>query len=244
MPRLNQIVAVERSTKNESNVAITAAYKDIQKPALFQGIARTYTPKEDGGEQFPPENQKVQKLAADLLGFTADTMTKYWDITVTKDAANQTAKASVLLENKVLLKDVPVVFLLFLNKQLTDLSTILKTLPTLDPTETWHHDQATNSWKTEAAITSKMKKVMKAFTKAAATDKHPAQVDTFTEDVIQGTWNTVKYSGALPQKKITEILGRIGKVQTAVKFAIEEANTIQAEYVHVGKDVFGFILGQ
>jgi hypothetical protein len=244
MPKLNQIIAIEKGIKNECNVAITTAYKELQKTALFQGIARAYTPREDGGETFPPENQKVQKLAADLLGFTADTMTKYWDITATKDVANQTARADVVVDGTVIVKAAPVTFLLFLEKQLGDLATCIKTLPVLDPSETWTHDSTTNAFKTEAAQTNKMKKVPKAFVKVAATKEHPAQVEAFTEDVVVGTWNTVKYSGALPQEKIAEILARVGKLQAAIKFAREEANGIAAEHVHVGKNVFAFVLGR
>jgi hypothetical protein len=243
MPKLNQIIAIEKSVKNECNTAITAGYHELQKTALFAGIARTYTPKDEDGERFPPENQKVQKLAQDLLGFTADAMTKYWDITLTKDASNQKARADVVVDGAVLLKDVPVTFLLFLGKQLIDLATCVKKLPVLDPSEAWHHDAATNAWKTEPASTSKMKKVPRAFTKAAATKEHPAQVDVFNEDVVIGNWSTVKYSGALPQKRITEILERIGKLQDAVKFAREEANATAATELHIGKQVFGFVLG-
>jgi hypothetical protein len=243
MPKLNQIIAVEKSIKNECNNAITKAYHDIQKAEPFKGISRAYTPKEDGGETFPPENQKVQKNAVDLLNFTADTFTKYWDVTLTKDTANQGARADVVLDNKVLIKGAPVVYLLFLEKQLTDVATLVKTLPVLDPAETWHLDEHTSVYKTDVQKTNKMKKVMKAFTKAAATDKHPAQVDTFTEDVVQGVWDTVKHSGALPQKKISEILERVTKLQAAVKFAREEANTAAAPEQHVGSAVFGFLLG-
>jgi hypothetical protein len=243
MPKLNQIIAIEKGIKNECNTAITAAYHEIQKTALFQGIARTYEPKDEDGEKFPPENQRVQKRAVDLLGFTADTMTKYWDITMTKDAANQTAKADVVVDGTVVVKDAPVTFLLFLEKQLGDLSTMIKKLPTLDPSETWHHDAAQNCFATEPAMTTKTKKVPKAFVKAAATKEHPAQVDAFMEDVLVGNWRTVKFSGALPQERVTEVLAKIGKLQSAVKFAREEANTIQAEAKHVGKGVFAYLLG-
>lgn len=243
MPKLNQIIAVEKGVKNECNVAITAAYHELQKGALFQGIARTYEPRDEDGERFPPEQQKVQKRAADLLAFTADTMTKYWDVTLTKDAANQTAKASVVVDGHVVVKDAPVTFLLFLEKQLGDLATMIKKLPVLDPGESWKHDAGQDCFATEPVMTTKTKKVPKAFVKVAATKEHPAQVETFTEDVLVGNWKTVKFSGALPQKKITEVLERIGKLQSAVKFAREEANTIPVDDKHVGKEVFAFILG-
>jgi hypothetical protein len=243
MPKLNQIIAIEKGIKNESNVAITAAYHELQKSALFTGIARVYEPKDEEGERFPPEHQKVQKRAEDLLHFTADTMTKYWDVTATKDIANTEARADVVVDGKKVLDKVPVTFLLFLEKQLGDLATMVKKLPVLDAGETWKHDSSQNCHATEAASTIKTKKIPRAFVKAEATKEHPAQVDTFTEDVVVGSWKTIKYSGALPQRRVTEVLERIGKLQSAVKFAREEANTIQVTDKHVGKDVFAFILG-
>lgn len=74
------------------------------------------------------------------------------------------------------------------------------------------------------------------------TDKHPAQVETFDEDVIIGEWKTIKYSGAMPQKRVTEILERIGKLQAAVKFAREEANSIAVTEQKLGSTVFSYLL--
>lgn len=236
--RLNHCIAIEKGIKNASNVEITAAYHELQKAALFTGIARTYEPRDEEGEKFPPEHQKVQKLASDLLGFTASSMTKYWDITLTKDRANCDARADVALDGKVILKDAPVTFLIFLEKQLIDLATMIKKLPTLDPGESWKHDASTNTYATEPTRTTKTKKIPRAFTKAEATKEHPAQVDTYMEDVLVGEWKTIKYSGAIPQKRITEILERITRLQAAVKFAREDANAIEIHMLNVGKAVF------
>lgn len=243
MTKLCQIVAIEKGIKNTSNVAITAAYKDLQKSALFSGISRTYEPKDEDGEKFPSESQKVQRRSEELLKFTADTMTKYWDITATKDTANTHAKADVVVDGQTLLKQVPVTSLLFLEKQLGDLATMLKTIPVLDPAESWKRDDASDCYVTEPSFSSKTKKVPKAFVKVAATKEHPAQVDTFTEDVVIGTWKAIKFSGAMPQKRVTEILERVTKLQAAIKFAREEANGVQVVDVHVGKDMFGYLLG-
>jgi hypothetical protein len=236
--RLNHVIAIEKGVKNQSNVEITAAYHELQKVALFSGIARTYEPKDEDGDKFPPEHQKVQRLANDLLAFTATSMSKYWDITLTKDRANCDARANVTVDGKVILKDAPVTFLIFLEKQLGDLSTMVKKLPTLDAGETWKHDASTNAYATESSETIKTKKVPKAFVKAQATKEHPAQVETFTEDIVIGKWRTVKYSGAIPAQRIAEILERITKLQAAVKFAREDANSIDVQDLHIGKTVF------
>lgn len=70
--------------------------------------------------------------------------------------------------------------------------------------------------------TVRTKKVPRNHVKAEATDKHPAQVDVYYEDVPVGYWTTVKFSGALPARRVNELLDRVEKLQQAVKFAREE----------------------
>ena len=42
-----------------------------------------------------------------------------------------------------------------------------------------------------------------------------------------GYWTTVKFSGALPARRVNELLDRIERLQQAVKFAREEANAAE-----------------
>jgi len=67
--------------------------------------------------------------------------------------------------------------------------------------------------------TVRTKKIPKNWVKAEATDKHPAQVEIFHEDVIVGTWTTIKFSGAVPSMRVNELLTRVDRLVEAVKFA-------------------------
>jgi hypothetical protein len=53
----------------------------------------------------------------------------------------------------------------------------------------------------------------------------------------------VKFSGALPAKRVNEILDRVVALQNAVKFAREEANNTDAVDQQVGAAVFGYLFG-
>ena len=55
MGKLNQVIAVVSGKKKLANEAITSAYHTIQKETLFEGISRTYTPRDEEGERFPAE---------------------------------------------------------------------------------------------------------------------------------------------------------------------------------------------
>ena len=63
------------------------------------------------------------------------------------------------------------------------------------------------------------------------------------EDVTVGFWRTVKFSGALPAKRVNELLERVEKLQEAVKFAREEANNAETSDQKVGDAVFKFLIG-
>ena len=78
---------------------------------------------------------------------------------------------------------------------------------------------------------------------AEATKEHPAQTQLITEDVVAGTWVTVKYSGAMPAPRKKQLLGRIEKLANAVKFAREQANASEAQDKKLGKEVFDFLFG-
>jgi hypothetical protein len=138
--KLNQIIAVEKGVKNKSFQDLTEAHHAVQKPTLLSGISRVYQPKDEEGEQLPPESTRVQVKVEEILRDTASTITRLFDVTATKDWANCQARADVTVDGQPLLRAVPVTYLLFLEKQLTDLHTFIKKLPVLDAAETWTFD--------------------------------------------------------------------------------------------------------
>ena len=243
MTKLNQIIAVEKGVKSKSFQELTEAHHAVQKAALLSGLSRTYQPKDEEGEQLPPESTRVQVKAEEVLRRTAATLTRLFDVTATKDWANCVAKADVKVDGRTLVEGVPVSYLLFLEKQLTDLHTFVKKLPVLDAAESWAHDPSTDAWKTEPVKTIKTKKVPRNHVKAEATEKHPAQVEVYYEDIPVGYWTTVKFSGALPAARVNELLERVETLQAAVKFAREEANGTAVTDQRVGEAVFGYLFG-
>jgi hypothetical protein len=239
--RLNQIIAVEKGVKSRSYAELTDTHQSLQKTNLLAGIARTYQPKDEEGEQYPPESTRVQLRAEEALRQTARTLTRLFDVTATKDWANCTAKADVRVDGTVLLSGVPATYLLFLEKQLTDLLTFVTKIPVLDAAETWAFDEATDAYATPPTQTTRSKKVPRNHVKAEATEKHPAQVEMYFEDVLVGSWTTVKYSGALPQARINELKARVVKLAEAVKVAREKANSTEVTDQKVGEKIFDYL---
>jgi hypothetical protein len=243
MAKLNQIIAVEKGVKSRSFQELTDAHHTLQKPALLAGISRTYRPKDEEGETLPPESTKVQVKADEVIRQTAGILTRLFDVTATKDWTNCVARADVVVDGEPLLREVPVSYLLFLEKQLVDLLTFVRKLPVLDASESWIYDAAADCWATEPTQTTRTKKIPRNHVKAEATEKHPAQVEVFYEDVVVGYWKTIKFSGALPAQRVNELVEKVEKLQQAVKFAREEANGAAVVEQETGEKVFRYLFG-
>lgn len=244
MPKLNQIIALTAGKKSQAHKTITDVYQNLQKTGQLDGISRTYKPKDDEGEQFPPEKKLVQVKVRDSIRSVTAALTELFDIVATQDAANCVAKANVVVDGTTIVKDVPVTTLLFLEKQLVDIQTFVEKLPTLDPAEAWNYSPDADYYASEPYQTTKTKKTLKNHVKAEATKEHPAQVETYTEDVIVGYWTTLKFSGAIPAKERNELLDRVRKLQEAVKIAREEANGLEVEAKKIAGPLLQYIFGK
>lgn len=242
MPKLNQIVAIEKSVKSRIYGEITEMHKLSQKPDLFSGFSKQYRKKDEEGEDYPPEQKRVQILADEQLASAAKLLTELFDVTATKDWANCRAVADVEIDGQVLLGGAPVPFLLFLEKQISDLHSFVDKLPTLDEAEDWNKHDGASFFKTAPIATHRTKKVQKPIVLYDATKEHPAQTQLITEDVVVGYWDTVKHSGALPAPRKKELMSKIEKLSQAVKFAREKANAADAEMISVGKPIFDYLL--
>ncbi len=187
---------MEKGVKSTAQRELAETQGLLTKPALPAGIARTYQPKDEEGEQLPAESTRVQVKSEEVLRRTAATLTRLFDVTATKDWANTEARADVTVDGTTLLAGVPVSYLLFLEKQLNELHGFVKKLPVLDAAEAWSFDDSSDTWRTDAVRTLCTKKVPRNHVKAEATEKHPAQVEVYYEDIAIGYWTTVKFSGA------------------------------------------------
>lgn len=241
MAKLNQIIAVENGVKTKTQREITELHRKVQKDALLNGINRTYQPKDDEGDKLPSESTRVQVRVGEVLDEVSSVLTRLFDVTFTKESGNKDATADIVIDNTTLVAGVPVTYLLFLEKQLVDIHTFVAKLPTLDPASEWEFDTNENVWKTKPVSTTRSKKVPRNWVKAEATDKHPAQVEIFHEDVIVGYWTKVDTSGAIPASRRAELLERVEKLQSAVKFAREEANNVEVADVKIGQRIFGYL---
>lgn len=225
--KLHQLLALIKGEKPRAERAFTAMHHAFQRMEPLTGISRVYQPRDEEGEQLPAESQRVQTRAGDLVDSLRTDLGRLFNLTLTHEVGNQHANADVIVDGRVILAKVPVTYLLFLEKKLVDFQTVVNKLPVLDPATAWHYDENTGTYRSTPAQTVRSKKVPRNHVVSPATDKHPAQVQVWQEDVPVGIWTTVRFSGALPADRIAELRTRVQKLQDAVRVARETANSTE-----------------
>lgn len=241
--KLNEVLAVDKRLKEAYHNVSTEAYKAFQKPGLFLGEVRDYTPKDEAGERLPPERAPVQQTVERILAGVQKALVVHVDATYAKDEANTRAHADVTVGGWHV-AHVPATTLLYLEKKLTDLAAFFRAAPVLSVDDSWERDEAAGLWKTQPQDTVRTKKEQRPIVLYPATDKHPAQTQLITDDVIVGRWSRVRHSGAIPEAERAGYIERTEALLAAVKQARERANasTAVAE-VTLGASVASFILG-
>lgn len=242
--QLAQIVAIVGGVKTRTEQTLTRAYHEIQKPGAFTGIARTYRPINDEGEQLPPESTQVQKRVDDLITSVSAAMTRMLDVVATQDWADTVARADVIVDGAVLLENVPVTYLMWLEKQVAQLRSFVAKLPVLDLADEWTYDVDAKAYATPSSETTRTKKVPRNHVVSVATDRHPAQVQVYHEDVVVGYWRTVRFSGALPGGQVFELTARVEKLLEAIRFARERACTIPVTDIEAGGPIMRYLFNR
>jgi hypothetical protein len=248
MSKLNEIVAARTGVQSRSDKELMELHKKEQKADLFSGISRVFKPireTDDSGAAafvYPPESKIVQLTVADVLTEASKLITDIIDLNASNEEGNCVAKADVEVDGKKILTGVPVSMLLFLEKRMKDFRDVFDHLPTIDPAEVWNVDGNTGMYRTAPADTHKTKKVPKVIVLAPATKEHPAQAQLAHEDIIEGVWETTKFSGAIPATVKKGYLERVDQIITALKKARERANSIDVPERKVAKPILDFVL--
>jgi uncharacterized small protein (DUF1192 family) len=241
MTRLSQIIAVETAVAADAERTVADAKREMSSPDRLSGISKTYKPRAEDGDPLPPSSTRVQVKAEDMLARVQAALTRLFDVRLTKDAANSVAVTDLKVGSRKLLENVPVTYMLFLERQLEGLAALAGGLPLLDPAEDWHPDEVSGCQRSDPAVTVRGKKVPRAFEASPATKEHPAQVQVWQEDIPEGDWTTVKFSGALPADRVTEMQDRIRTLRDEVKRAREEGNATEITDRRAGNAVLAYV---
>lgn len=224
MAKLNQIIAIEKGIKSRAYSDLSELHKASQKAELFNGFTKQYQKRDEDDQDLPSESKRVQYTYQGAIEQLERQLSGLFQVTARKDWTNNVAKADVVIDGNKLLENAPVSYLLFLEKQITDIRTFIDKLPTLDDSEVWIKDENSGLFRTDEIKTHRTKKIVKPIVLYPATEQHPAQTQMIQEDILAGYWVQIKQSGAIPKPKKQDLLEKIDALLHAVKQAREEAN--------------------
>lgn len=243
MGKLHEVLAVEGGLKSTADKILNEAHHTfVNKRGHFQAQARTYEKVEEDSLDYPGEIKPMETTVQDKLDYVLGHFKKALDATYQKEQANTEARASIKVGDKVIAKDVPATFLLNMEGRFKELRALYLAIPTLDPGRDWKKDETqTNIYKSDPVQTYKTEKVVKPLLLAPATKEHPAQVDKISMDKTVGKWNTVNWSGAIPNSDKSKMLGKVDTLLRAIKKARMRANDQELKDVKIGSALVKFI---
>jgi hypothetical protein len=243
MQRLNHVIAKAKDVKSETTSRLSDLYKVIQKGELFKGHTRRWARADDEGPSYQNEDKLVQHMVDDILAEARVEWSRVMDSDATRDYANMSACADVVVQGITVLKAAPVPFLLTLEKNLKDMKDFVSKLPVLDPGERWVYDESDRLFKGQPRESYKSKKIERAQVVVPPTEQHPAQWTKLSEDITEGTWTTTLLCSALTSSRKRDLIDRVTALQEAVHIARETANMAEAPQQEVSKAVFNFVFG-
>lgn len=225
MPNLAARVATVDDVHKRNMAAIVEANKLTRQPALYNGETRKYEPFDNQPQnQQPTTRNNVQVKANEQFSRVLDLCREMWDAAATRDRSNMTATGTVSVDGTVLIKDAPVPFLLYLERQILALLELAGHMPIQDPAEIWEHDASLDLWRTEPSTSYRTDLVHKVLTLVQPTEHHPGQAQPYTVQEPIGTYLTTKFTAAWPATVKRTVLERMARLLDAVKVARTEAN--------------------
>lgn len=251
MTKLHQILAVEQGVQKdaERKVALAMRGTNIEgEKSPMNGMTRVYEPRvADDPDTLPDERKNVQiKIEKDVLPAIADALTRLLDVEFVREFANTEAFADVKIGDSVLLANVPVGYLLFLENQLNMLRGLVSRLPVLDPAVDWHWDDNRGVYVADPVKKARELRVpqVQQLSPAQVIDGKPFEPQFRHYETAKpvGDWTRVEMSGALPATEMEKILDRISELGRAVKYAREQANSIDVTNRKAGDRVFTYLL--
>lgn len=241
--RLHTVAALHKGGKERAHLALTHLHQESQKPGLYGGQSKRYTPFDEEDKDRPADvNERVQLRSQDVLTNLRHVLRPLWDTEATLDATNQEANADLVVDGEVLVMGAPATYLLFIQKQLDIVRTFIDKLPTLPVTDDWVYDKSVGYWVTSPVKTVSNRKRTVPLVLHPGTDRHPPQAQAVQEDVPVGAWETIKRSGALPVDVKARLLRRVVALQDAAKAARERANMTPVVELAPSSALLGFLL--
>jgi hypothetical protein len=256
MGKLYELLAVEGAAQARA-VKLVLETKAVlsNKENLFKGHVRTLklfnqdaTKAEEilTLEQKDSTQVKVETTVPDSINYMACVVGDYWDAMYQKEATNQMAKADVIIDGVVIIKDAPATFLLAMEARLKDLRPILEAIPTLAPGVDWQLDAnyaMPNVYRGPVITDTKTKEDTEYRHVFEPTDKQPGQFVPVKTQFNIGRYTRTDWSGLISPADKARRIEQFDKFEGAIKQARQRANAVDVVAMKVSDDLMTALFG-
>lgn len=246
--KLHELLAVETALENQANKVRSDLLNTFEKKRhLFEEKRVVFTPLAENEQQVTEAQSDLQSTVAKELEWVQSHILKALDASYQVAEANTNARADVVLEDGTpLLKDVPATALLELEKRITEISSLVSGIPTLDPAKGFVSDpqRGDGVYKAREVFKTRTKKTPKVLVKYEATKEHPAQTEVIAEDVPVGKIQEQEWSALITPAEKSELLNKVEVLSRAIRSARSRANDTEVDKTKkIGKVLLGYIFG-
>lgn len=235
-----------QATKTRTDLTSTFA----NKSHLFRKKIVTFRSNQEKVSPTVEAQSDIQTTLNKEMNWISAFLAKSMDVGYQIDIGNTIAKADLVVEDGegkqvLVIKDVPATSLLQMEKHLVQVRELAIAIPTLDPAQGFELDKEAGKgiYKAREVVKARTKKEKKVLVAAPATDKHPAQVQVYDEDVPIGTLLEQEWSALTTPANKSEIISRCDTLIQAVKKARSRANSIELDVTghKIGKQLLDYI---
>jgi hypothetical protein len=188
------------------------------------------------------EKSEMTTTAMTRLKYMQPFVVRNMDAQLQRECANQLAKSDVTLPDGTVLPDLPVTFLMWMEKECVRMRNLLAKAPTLDTTVRWRVDTDADKEgvrRTVDKVTANKQEMKKVpIELSPATKEHKAQVQLIDEQKIVGHYETERLTGRLTPAEKAAALSYWDTLLKEVKRAKSVANETVVTKVEVGDKVF------
>lgn len=228
MAKLHEVLAVEGQLKGQAQATRTELAATFEKKRhLFEEKVTVFHPHKEGAEVERHQQSDLQTTVRKELAWIRDIWAKALDVSLQVQKGCATAKGDVVLDDgRVVMRDVPVLALLELEKRTAEFQELVKAVPTLDPAKGFSADPARGEhvYKARDVVKRRTAKEQRAIVLYDATKEHPAQTQLITQDVEVGKISEQEWSGMITPAEKADMLTRAEELRRAVKKARMRAN--------------------
>ena len=249
MGKLHELLAVEGDLKGTVQKLSAETQKTFGKSDMFRGAHRKlqmFDASQQGNVVADEYHEMVTTVPA-KLDYLSDAMVKYFDALLQKEKTNQQATAVLQVEGTVIGTGLPATFLLGMESRLKEFRQVVEVAPTLAPGVAWEKDETIGKGVYRVKTPDEKLKTANTFMHKVlydATDRHPAQIEKWEEQVAVGKYITNVSSGMLSPADKSAVLGRLDAMIQGVKKARMQANMTEASEDQVGQAMMNYILGK